>query len=110
MSPISLEEAVTQAKAEAEREEIAGVDIQALEQAARFALSNGTFEESEEEAPALVEEFYPETEVAGATESQSEAAANKPRLVPRVTKLTDRLGAKVGQAADQTISQEAAPC
>ena len=107
---VSLEEAVTQAKAEAEREAVAGVDIQALEQAARLALSNGTFEESEEEAPALVEEFYPEPEVTGSTENQSEVAANKPRLVPRVTKLTDRLGAKVGQAAGQAISQEAAPC
>ena len=107
---VSLEEAVTQAKAEAEREAVAGVDIQALEQAARFALSNGTFEESEEEAPALVEEFYPETEEVGATENQSQPVENKPRLVPRVTKLTDRLGAKVGQAVGQAISQESAPC
>jgi hypothetical protein len=107
---VSLEEAVTQAKAEAEREAAAGVDIQALELAARLALSNGTFEESEEEAPALVEEFYPETEGTGATESQSEAAVNKPRLVPRVTKLTDRLGAKVGQGLGVAAVQESAPC
>ena len=103
----SLTEAVTQAKNEAEREAQAGVDVLALEQAARLALSNGTFEESEEEATALVEEFYPEAEGTGTGEGQGETTTGKPRLVPRVTKLTDRLGAKV---AGQVVGQEASPC
>ncbi len=95
---LSLEEAVAQARKEAEHEFVAGVDIQALERAAKLALSNGTFEESEEEAPALIEEFYPEPENTGEPD-----VIEKPRMVARVTKLTDRLGAKVEQAAGQEV-------
>jgi hypothetical protein len=75
---ISLEDAVTQALAEAVKSEQAGVDIKALEQAARTGLSNGAFEDTEDEVPAIVEEFYPDANV-GQT------------LVPIPTKLTNKL-------------------
>jgi hypothetical protein len=88
---VRLEEAVTQAKAEEGKELAAGIDVKALEQAARQALSNGTFEESEDEAPALVEEFYPETD-GGSEEDVQGGEKGKAKLVARVTKLTDRLG------------------
>jgi hypothetical protein len=101
---VSLEESVSQAKAQAERESAAGVDINALEKAARLALANGTFEESEDEAPALVEEFYPETEATDEVQGRVEIE-NKPRMVPRVTKLTDRLG----NAGNQGGKRESAP-
>lgn len=58
---VSLEEAVTQAKLAAVQQEEAGVNIAALELAARMALANGAFEEGEEEIPTIVEEFYSET-------------------------------------------------
>ena len=51
---VSLEEAIAQAKAEAAIQEAAGVGIAALELAARTALANGAFEDSEEEIPAIV--------------------------------------------------------
>ena len=57
---VSLEDAVTQAKLAAAQQENAGVNISALELAARMALANGAFEDSEEEVPAIVDEFYPE--------------------------------------------------
>ena len=75
---ISLEDAVTQSLAEAVKSEQAGVDIKALEQAARTGLSNGAFEDTEDEVPAIVEEFYPDANV-GQT------------LVPIPTKLTNKL-------------------
>ena len=92
---------MTQAKAEAIREEEAGVDVAALEQAARLALANGAFEENEEEVPAIVEEFYPENEDPGEASNENKVrnqektetgATSKPKLVPMKTKLTDRLG------------------
>ena len=49
-----------QAKAEATQQAEAGIDIVALELAARFAIANGVFEDAEEELPSIVEEFYPE--------------------------------------------------
>ena len=58
---VSLEEAVTQAKLAAVQQEEAGVNIAALELAARTALTNGAFEESDDEIPAVVEEFYAES-------------------------------------------------
>ena len=57
----SLADAVAEAKAEAERMAAAGVEMAAMERAARLAMANGAFEEGEEEVPAIVEEFYPDT-------------------------------------------------
>jgi hypothetical protein len=96
---VSLEEAVAQAKEDAVKQEAAGVGIVALELAARTALANGTFEESEEEIPAIVEEFYPEAitrqsdgELRG---DAGNLVAPEPNLVQ--TKLANRLEAKVKQ-------------
>jgi len=79
---ISLEDAVTQAVAEAAKSEQAGVGIKALEQVARTGLSNGSFEDSEDDVPAIVEEFYSET---------GEGAGKAGVLVPIPTKLTNKL-------------------
>lgn len=96
---LSLEEAVTQARAEAAKHEEAGVDVAALALAARTVLANGTFEESEEESSAIVEEFYPgmigqEGEILGGDAGgQAEEA-----MVAAPQKLSDRLSAKVKRA------------
>ena len=78
---INLKDAVSQAISEADQFEQAGVGIKALEQTARLGLSNGAFEDSEEEATAVAEEFYPDSH-AGAVSSQ---------VVPIPTKLTSKL-------------------
>lgn len=79
---ISLEDSVSQAVADGVKSGQAGVDINALEQAARMGLNNGAFEDSEDEAPAIVEEFYPDA-TTGAVSSQT--------IVPMPTKLTSKL-------------------
>lgn len=86
---VSLEQAVAEAKTKAAQQERAGINITALELAARTALANGAFEDSEEEIPAIVEEFYPEAETA-----TSETGAE---LVSMPSKLSERLGAKAKQ-------------
>lgn len=58
------------ALAEADKMNQSGASIQALEQAVRAGLSNGAFEESEDEIPAILEEFYAE---AGAEDGQADA-------------------------------------
>lgn len=58
----TLAEAVALARSEAQRFAEAGVETALLETAARQALLNGVFEESEDEAPAIVEEFFPDLE------------------------------------------------
>jgi hypothetical protein len=90
---ISLSEAVTQAQAEAKQQAEAGVDITALEQAVRQGFSNGAFEASEDEIPALLEEFYPEQTEA---EGQGKSATNeKKKVIPIESKLTARLSVPV---------------
>ena len=79
---ISLEDAVTQAVAEAVKSEQAGVGIKALEQVARTGLSNGSFEDTEDDVPAIVEEFYSEA---------GEGASKTGVVVPIPTKLTNKL-------------------
>lgn len=87
---VSLEDAVSQAVADGIKSEQAGVSIKALEQAARMGLSNGAFEDSEDEATAVVEEFYPDA-TAGAVSSQT--------VVPIQTKLTSKLAGNDQAAA-----------
>ena len=54
-----MEEALAQARQiDAERKE-SGFDQNALDHAARLGLSNGAFEDSEDEGNAVIEEFFP---------------------------------------------------
>ncbi len=98
----TLPEAVMQARQEAQDERTAGIDIGLLEQSAHQALANGSFEESEEDAGAIVEEFYPTTNgqqqdgpsPGEGTDAESPAQATQSlKTLIRPTKLTQRLGA-----------------
>ena len=67
-----------------------------LEQAARQLLQNGQFEDSEEEIPLVMEEFYPEENPSDPSADQSEQPSTT-QLAPRRTatrpsRLTDKLG------------------
>ena len=94
---MSLEEAVTQARLAATQQQDAGVNIAALELAARMALANGAFEEGDDEVPAIVDEFYPETTAGQVSEDSCEAMGSQAiaavSSVP--SKLSDRLGSRV---------------
>ena len=94
---ISLNEAVAQAKVAATQHENAGVNIAALELAARMALANGAFEDSEEEVPAIVDEFYPETIAGQVNEGSCETMGGQASVdvVSVPSKLSDRLGSRV---------------
>ena len=91
---VTLEDAVSAAIADAAKAELAGVGIDALEQIARTGLSNGAFEDSEEEATAVVEEFYAE-----AAARNDEATGKTKVVVPKPTKLTDKLASNEPVAA-----------
>ena len=57
---LSLEQAISEAKALHEQRLQAGYDQRALDDAARLGFSNGAFEDSNEESAEVMEEFYPE--------------------------------------------------
>jgi hypothetical protein len=95
---VSLKEAVHRARTEAAEQETAGVDIKALESAARVALANGAFEDNEEEIPVIVEEFFPaatdkdEEKLLDCEETHTESAS--PSIAAT---LAERLAAKAGE-------------
>ena len=89
------EEALLEARRINEERQSAGFDQVALEAAARLGLSNGAFEESEDEGTEVVEEFFP-----AATESAPGSLVTSPS--PEMTKvsLTQKLAARSDASKD----------
>lgn len=86
---ISLEEALLEARRINEERQSAGFDQVALEAAARLGLSNGAFEESEDEGTEFVEEFFPV-----AMETDSGTIRGSSNSEPTKASLTEKLAAK----------------
>ena len=73
----------------------AGIVTDQLEQTAKRLLQNGQFEDSEEEIPLVLEEFYPEEHSPASTTEQQETSMAQPvnrRTAVRPSKLTEQLG------------------
>jgi hypothetical protein len=86
-SGMTLEQAIAQARELNEQRLSSGFNQSALDDAARKGFANGTFEELEEDVPAVVEEFYPP-----AIPQRPDAAE------PKTDTLRNRLAEKVAQA------------
>jgi hypothetical protein len=84
---MTLEQAVAEAKSKQEANALAGIDVELLDEAARTGFANGAFEDSEDEVPAILEEFYPEPQAEGQQVVQATAA----------TPLRDKLKARADQ-------------
>jgi hypothetical protein len=82
-SGVWLEDALIEARRIDEVRQAAGFDQVALEVAARQGLSNGAFEESEDEGGEVVDEFFPEgvaedcTTVSGAVSPEGAGARSR---------------------------------
>lgn len=91
-----LASVIAQAKDAAGSDIEAGLVLEELEQTARQLLQNGQFEDSEEEIPLVMEEFYPEENPAAPSADQSEQSSTTQsvtrRTVTRPSRLTDKLG------------------
>jgi hypothetical protein len=104
-SALSMKETLAQARQiDAEREE-SGFDQNALDHAARLGLSNGTFEDDQDEGGAVIEEFFP---VEGGNEATEE---NVTFPVPKMTtgttnetSLASRLEAKAQMLSNEVCS------
>ena len=86
-SGLRLEEAVAQAIQLDGHRKDAGFDQEALDEAARHGFANGAFEDLAEDVPAVVEEFYPDSDLAPAVALDRERSAS----------LSGRLEAKVAR-------------
>ncbi|MEC5218806.1 hypothetical protein RCH09_003780 [Actimicrobium sp. GrIS 1.19] len=88
---MTLEEAIAEARKSDERRKTAGYDQAALDAAATLGFANGAFEESEEEIPAIVEEFYSSGEGSadsadGPSSATAPASSSKPSLKDKLDK------------------------
>ena len=96
---MTLEEALTEAHQTDEMRKAAGFDQCALDKAARQGFSNGAFEDSEDEASEVVEEFF-------AADVGNEAAEEKPESAGMTVtgnarqSLADKLEAKAATASE----------
>ena len=107
----TLAQSVQAARQEAERQQEAGVDTEALEAMARALLGNGQFEETEEDIPQMLEEFYPEVETENPPAQTSDMASSataavkpKPTTPIRQSRLTSKLGSASPTSTATTAS------
>jgi hypothetical protein len=93
---MTLEEAIAEARKNDERRKAAGYDQAALDAAATQGFANGAFEESEEEIPAILEEFYSE-----AVDGDAASAELSPAIAATTAKpsLKEKLDHKAGGPA-----------
>jgi len=93
----TLESAITTAKQINRRRLRAGYDQEALNQAARRGFANGGFEDSGEEIPAIVEEFFTST-----TSEKQVQNKKKPRRITKTT-VRDAVAEKVINLGSSTV-------
>jgi hypothetical protein len=86
-SGMSMEEALLTARQLDESRQSAGFDQIALDAAARQGLSNGAFEDNEEDSGAIAEEFFP---VIGSEGSERDEVTNQTKETPKMA-LTQKL-------------------
>ena len=72
-SGMTLEQAISEARERDGQRRDSGFDQEALDAAARLGFANGSFEELEEDVPAVVEEFFPDTKSQAETPKPSQA-------------------------------------
>ena len=89
-----LASTISQAKDAAESDLEAGLGMIELEHTARQLLQNGQFEDSEEEIPLVMEEFYPDASLTETTQPIQPTSTTTTRTQTRSTKLTEKLGTR----------------
>ena len=92
-SGLSVEDALTEAKRLDEARQMAGFNQVALDDVARQGLSNGAFEDSEDDGGSVVEEFFSEAQE-GATAERSQTSHQADSRTS-ATSLNQKLEAKV---------------
>lgn len=93
-SSLSVEDALAEAKRIAASRLEAGFDQTALDNAARLGLSNGAFEDSEEDGGSVVEEFFP-----GSDKAEGEIAEITDQLPAHTTLVHSSLADKLESRA-----------
>ncbi|NHZ38574.1 recombination directionality factor [Massilia aquatica] len=92
---MTLEEGIAEARSNDERRKAVGYDQAALDESARQGFANGAFEESGEEIPEVVEEFFPDANANGGTAGADDMALGQAPKTAKPT-LREKLDKKAG--------------
>ena len=95
---MTLAEAMGTARMAWEARKAAGVDQGALDEAARCGLSLGEFEESDEDGPAVVEEFYPVAEDGLSEDNQGRVPQSHPDLMEKLKRRAARTSSPLAES------------
>jgi len=107
-SGMTMAEAIATAKAECDIRKAAGFDQAALDEAARQGFAAGAFEESEEDGPDIVEEFYPDEFDSGDSTFGTTTPTHGPK--PGLAdKLNQKATLKNGNGAAVSVNQLSRP-
>jgi hypothetical protein len=89
---MTLEAAIAEARLNDERRRAGGYDQAALDAAGRLGFGNGAFEESEEEMPEIVEEFFNTAGDSGTGGADKTNGRTKPSLMEKLDLKAENLG------------------
>lgn len=105
-SDLSIEQTLAEARRmDTERQE-SGFDQDALDQAARLGLSNGAFEEGEDDGSAVIEEFFPVEDGNEVTEQNVALPVSKMATQPsKQTSLVSKLEARAQAFSGEVCSE-----
>lgn len=92
---VTLEEAITEARVNDERRKAAGYDQSALDESAKQGFGNGAFEDSGEDIPEIVEEFFPDSSANADTGAGGNPEQGLQQIKPAKPTLRERLDKKV---------------
>ncbi|WP_426189626.1 hydrolase or metal-binding protein [Massilia sp. DWR3-1-1] len=92
---ITLEEGIAEARSNDERRKAVGYDQASLDESAKQGFANGAFDESGEEIPEIVEEFFPDASVDAGADGGDDVA-HVSTLKPAKPTLREKLDKKAG--------------
>lgn len=95
---MTLAEAMGTARMAWEARKAAGVDQGALDEAARCGFALGEFEESDEDGPAVVEEFYPVAEDGLSEDNQGRVPQSHPDLMEKLKRRAARSSSPLAES------------
>jgi hypothetical protein len=93
---MSLEQTLEQAQALDTQRRTQGFDQEALDRAAQEGFANGLFEETEDELPAVLDEFYPDL--------ADESSVESPLTQENMNSLQQKIARKANQQASRAMS------
>lgn len=96
---LSVVDALTEAKCLDEARQMAGFNQAALDEVARQGLSNGAFEDSDEDSGAVVDEFFPETQAE--TTAERSLPSDQAKSKAPITSLNKKLEVKALALVEQ---------